>query len=95
MLTFAQSITIARRSIKAVSGINIGDIDQNDTLERAGIADPDGLRLVKRLACLSQEFGVPKFNHELAFAALDEIQNDSIVRDFANAIQENAEEQAS
>ena len=91
MLTFAQSLTIVRRSIKAVAGTNVTDIDPEDTLEKAGIPDADvGLRMVKRLACLSGEFGVPKFDHELDFNALSAIGISSTVGDFADTIQANA-----
>ena len=92
MLTFAQSITVVRRSIKAVAGTNVGDIDQNDTLEKAGIPDADvGLRMVKRLVCLSKEFGVPKYGHTLDFNTLSTIAISTTVGDFADKIQANAQ----
>jgi hypothetical protein len=94
-LTFAESASIARRSIKAVSGTNVEDIMLNDTIDRSGIPDSDGLRLAKRLACQSKEFGAPKFGHRLAFEDLASIENDSTVRDYADEIQANAEEDAS
>lgn len=94
-LNFGESASIARRSIKAVSGTNVQDILLNDTIDRAGIPDADGLRLAKRLACESREFGAPKFGHRLAFEALESIENDSTVRAFMEEIQANAEEEES
>jgi hypothetical protein len=91
MLTFAQSLLIARSSIEAGGGANIGNIDQNDTLDKAGIPDPIGLRGVKRLACESTEFGAPNFDHTLDFNALSGIDNSSTVGDFADKIQANAQ----
>ena len=91
MLTFAQSITIARRSIKAVSGIPVSEIGSNDTLDKCTISDDLRLKLMKRLACMSKEFGVPKLNHKLEIEALDEIVTSSTVNDFASAIEANAE----
>ena len=67
------------------------DIDQNDSLSRAGVPDPEGVRLVKRLACLSQEFGVPKYDHKLDFNALSAIDSSSKVGDFADKIQAKAQ----
>jgi hypothetical protein len=90
MLTFAQSITIARRSIKTVSGIPVTQIGSNDTLDRCTISDDLRLRLVKRLACVSQEFGVPMHNHTLEIEALNEIVMSSTVNQFASAIEANA-----
>lgn len=90
MLTFAQSLTIVRRSIKAIAGTNVGDIDQNDSLSRAGVPDPEGVRLVKRLVCLSNEFGVPKYDHELDFNTLSAIDSSSTVGDFADIVQAKA-----
>lgn len=90
MLTFAQSLTIARRCIKAVSNIPVSEIDVEDTLDKCTISDDVRLRLVKRLACESKEFGVQKFNHTLAFADLDSIDSSSTVGDFASAIEEKA-----
>ena len=90
MLTFAQSIRIARRSIKVLSNIPVSEIDDNDTLDKCTISDELRVRLVKRLACESKEFGVRKFNHTLAIEDLDEIDNSSTVGDFASAIEANA-----
>lgn len=95
MLTFAQSLTIVRRSIKAVAGTNVTDIDPEDTLERAGVPDPEGVRLVKRLVCLSNEFGVPKYDHELDFSALSGIDPSTKVGDFADTVQAKAKPAAS
>ena len=90
MLTFAQSITIARRSIKTVSNLPVSEIDDNDTLDKCTISDDLGVRLVKRLACESKEFGVKKHNHTLAIEDLDGIDSSSTVGEFAEAIEANA-----
>jgi hypothetical protein len=90
MLTFAQSITIARRSVKAVSGIPVSEIDDNDTLDKCTISEEERVRLVKRLACESKEFGVKKHEHALAIEDLDDIGSSSTVGDFATAIEDNA-----
>lgn len=90
MLTFAQSIRIARRSIKAVSNIPVSEIDDKDTLDKCTISDDLRVRLVKRLACESEEFGVKKFKHTLAIEDLDGIDSSSTVGDFASAIEDNA-----
>ena len=90
MLTFAQAITIARRSIKTVSGTNVGDIDQNDIFDMVGVPDDTGLRLVKRLACESMEFGAPKYMHSLDITSLATITTGSTVGDFADRIKEKA-----
>lgn len=90
MLSVAQTMTIARRSIKTVTGINVANIDQNDTLEKDGVVDSLGLRLIKRLACESGEFGVPAFDHELSIEDLGAISTGSTVKDFALKIKEKA-----
>jgi len=90
MLTFAQSITIARRSIKVLSNIPVSEIDVEDTLDKCTISEEPRVRLLKRLACESKEFGVKKHKHTLAIEALDEIDSASSVGDFAKAIEDNA-----
>ena len=90
MLTFAQSITIARRSIKTVSGIPVTEIGSNQTLDQCAISDDLRLRLMKRLACVSEEFGVPRHNHTLEIEDLDDIGTASTVNEFASAIESNA-----
>jgi hypothetical protein len=91
MLTFVQSFAIARRAIKAIGGTKVEDIDQNDTIERAGIPDPElGLRAVKRLVCISKEFGVPKYKHKIEFDSLSTVSIATTVGDFADVIQANA-----
>jgi hypothetical protein len=90
MLTQAQSVTIARRSIKALSGIPVKDIRDSHTLDRLTISDDLRVRLVKRLAIESEEFGVKKFNHTLAIEDLDAIDSSSTVGEFAQAIKDNA-----
>lgn len=90
MLTFAQAITIARRSVKTVSGIPVSQINTEDTLDKCTISEEVRVRLVKRLACESHEFGVKKFNHTLAIEDLDGIDSSSTVGDFAKAIEDNA-----
>lgn len=90
MLTFAQSITIARRSVKTVSGIPVSEIDDNDTLDKCTISEEVRVRLVKRLAIESEEFGVKKHKHTLAVGDLDGIDSSSTVGEFAQAIKDNA-----
>jgi len=91
MLTAAQSLTIARRSVKTLSGIPVNKIKDSDSLDRCTISDELSVRLVKRLAIESQEFGVKKFNHTLAIEALDGIDSSSTVGEFAQAIKDNAQ----
>ena len=90
MLTQAQSVTIARRSIKTLSGIPVTEIRDNHTLDRLTISDELRVRLLKRLAIESNEFGVKKFDHTLAIEDLDDIDSSSTVGDFAQAIKDNA-----
>ena len=90
MLTFAQALTIARRSIKTVSNIPVAEINVEDTLDKCTISDEPRVRLVKRLACESKEFGVKRYNHTLAIEDLDAIDSSSTVGDFAKAIEDNA-----
>src|SRR5215213_8666124 len=90
MLTQAQSITIARRSIKALSGILVKDILDSHTLDRLTISDDLRVRLVKRLAIESHEFGVRKFDHTLAIEDLDDIGSSSTVGELAQAIKDKA-----
>jgi hypothetical protein len=93
MLTFAQAITIARRSVKALSGISVSEINLDDTLDKCTVSEEPRVRLVKRLACESNEFGVEKYKHTLAFETLDDIDSSSTVGEFAKAIEDNAQSQ--
>lgn len=91
MLTAAQSATIARRSVKALSGIPVNKINDNHSLDRCTISDELSVRLVKRLAIESQEFGAKRFNHTIAIEDLDGIDSSSTVGEFAQAIKDNAQ----
>jgi len=92
MLTFAQSITISRRCIKAVTNAN--DIVQEDILDSLGVTEGDMLELLKRAICVSESIGVPSKGHTLDIEKLGGIDSGSTVRQLSLTIRDEAVEES-